>query len=327
MLSQQYNSIAKQWFFEEKKKKKAVATVPQISYTLTNQVDLSNCSAAYSLRAVNVSYLGNPCLDVTRSDNATCSVYTDCARNVFKITYGGTTVYGPTAFSDWAGASTLTVVKLYDQTGNNRHLDSVNISGKTYPTTTAALDKIVFTGSQNIERLDSTGTNLPLTVGTDEYTMVCVHKVTTLTAGYYQDAMSLTNTTTASSTSTRASLLYVQTNAWGFAGHGNDCTTFTPSSINTMYRLVMCVNNNTGTNNINAYRNGSLFSGLTTTKTNLNLKPYITALGSCGSSYSSTGEYFKGEIYEAFIYNTDLNLSANSAKLTALNTSLAGMYP
>lgn len=293
----------------------------------TNQVDLTNCTAAYSLRVVNISYSG-PTVDVRRSlDNTTCTVYTDYNRRVIKIY---TTDYdiGSSSFSNWAsGSASLYVTRLYDQTGNGRHLDS---SGSTptrvlnFPKTTAALDSIIYDGNSNIERVDSSGTNLPLTIGDDTYTLVCVHR---LTAKYnLQDMFSITNTSLLART--RASMIANTDNTWGFVGHGNDIISFSSLSTNSMCRALLCVNN-ANTVNIRAVLNGTLSSGTSSNRTGAVgiLRSHITSLGGCGSGYAAAipNEFTTGYIYEAFIFNVDV--AADSTKLTDLNYVLQKMYP
>jgi hypothetical protein len=76
-----------------------------------------SASAAYSTRLVNSSYSG-PAVNVRRaSDNATQDFYADINGNL-----GTEYLAKGTTLDSWLGASNGYVTKIYDQTGNNRHV-------------------------------------------------------------------------------------------------------------------------------------------------------------------------------------------------------------
>jgi hypothetical protein len=76
-----------------------------------------NATAAYSVRLVNSNYSG-PCVNVRRSsDNATQDFYADINGNL-----GTQYLAKGTSFDSWLGTSVGYVTKMYDQTGNGRHI-------------------------------------------------------------------------------------------------------------------------------------------------------------------------------------------------------------
>jgi len=76
-----------------------------------------NASAAYSVRLVNSSYSG-PSINVRRSsDNATQDFYSDMDGNL-----GTEYLAKGNSFESWLGTSNGYVTKMYDQTGNGRHV-------------------------------------------------------------------------------------------------------------------------------------------------------------------------------------------------------------
>lgn len=76
-----------------------------------------NTASAYSVRLVNSSYYG-PSVNVRRSsDNTTQDFYSDIDGNL-----GTEYLAKGTTFESWLGTNNGHVTKMYDQTGNGRHV-------------------------------------------------------------------------------------------------------------------------------------------------------------------------------------------------------------
>lgn len=90
---------------------------------LVNISGLATPYMAHSVRWLYPSYIG-PIFRVSRSsDNAQTDVFVDGSGTVTSVS--NNTEYNTSALTSWAGASTLRVVKLYDQSGNGRDLTNV----------------------------------------------------------------------------------------------------------------------------------------------------------------------------------------------------------
>src|ERR1043166_2491804 len=94
-----------------------------VSYTGPGDI-VSGGVAWWGLRAYNTAFIGSAAIRVLRSSDSTEKDIVIAANGIINV-----------SDSHFDGSATYSVVKLYDQTGNGRHIDTPNVA-VTYPTLT-----------------------------------------------------------------------------------------------------------------------------------------------------------------------------------------------
>jgi hypothetical protein len=129
-----------------------------------------NCTAAWSIRAVNSSWSG-PAVNVRRgSDNATSDFYADSVGNL-----GTEYNAGGTSLLSWLGGYTGYVTRMYDQSGNGRDIIQDTTANQPTIGPVSVLDTISSSGNSAVRgvyalyraKMSYTGPTIKLRRGTD----------------------------------------------------------------------------------------------------------------------------------------------------------------
>ena len=264
-------------------------------------LDLVGMVSAHGLRLINPTYTG-PVVEVRRStDNQVVRVYMDrVGKVVWLDVVGGSPLYGPDSFTQWASAAsvTLSVIKLYDQSNNGKHFDTVITN---FPTTNKSLNYIQFNGSSGIRGLGS------LTTADNTYSFATCWKGGNVANANAQVLFDTAGGGTYTTNNRACLMIQGNTSSLKFSGAGNDTVQFSAVSNSVTYRTIMNIDNNV-TNNVTIINNDVSVSAATTSRATLSVTPTNQSIG----ANMVNGEYFNGFIYETIIFNTVTTASQNN---------------